>query len=160
MEETTKIISFQFNIFNLFEKLDLERTIKSEVSQLLRELRGLNLVNLRGVATNTANIVLDQVESLQRNILALADKALASSTPGSVINEAFLNLKQGLGRALINFQNKTEADILQFIRDTMASLQIRNLRGDRVESLYVEARDRITNRINQIVSMISRTLKF
>jgi hypothetical protein len=114
---------------------------------------------LKGIVNNATNLILNQVESLQKNAIILADKALASSTPGSVINEAFLNLKQELVRAVIDFQSKSESGILQLIRNSLV-FHTGKLTGNKIEHLYMEAGEIITSRINQITYVVNRALNF
>ena len=116
-------------------------------------------MNLKGIVNNATNLILNQAEFLQRNAITLADKALASSTPGSVINEAFLNLKQELVRAVINFQKESERGITQLIRNSFV-FHTGKLRGLTIDWLLSEIREDITSRIYQIVCVVNRTLNF
>lgn len=153
-----KILSLQLNILNIVERRRLERAIRSQANQLARELRGLNISNLHGLTTNVINGVLDRVGNVLDQASSLANRALASETPGNVINNALLELKVNLGSRLQQFQRSTERDLQRYVRDTLNSLNIRNLRGSNVNELLQSAQNRIQARVGEISSLVSRVL--
>lgn len=151
-----KILSLQGSVLSNTQRNRLEREVRNQANQLVRDLRALNITNLHGVASQVTNYLLDQIETLQNNTISLADRALESPTPGNVLNDAFLNFKAGLGRSIINFKRRAERAIIKFIRDTLQSLNIRNIRGASIQDVLESARARVTARLNEINSLITR----
>jgi hypothetical protein len=153
-----KILSLQSNALSANERRRLESSIRSQANQLARELRGLNISNLHGLTTNVINGVLDRVEGVLDQASSLANRALASETPGNVINNALLELKVNLGRRIQQFQRNTERDLQRFVRDTLNSLNIRSIRGNNLNEVLQSAQTRIQARVGEIVSLVNRVL--
>jgi hypothetical protein len=156
LTDLRRVLNLQGPRDNTAQRRRLEREIRTQVQRLIQELEGLNIDRLQTIAKSAVSLTFDRLQSLQQRVLDVSRRALEHHQPGTVLSEELLQLREGLGQSLVDFQKSLESGLIRLVRDLLRSSRIRGVYGNSVELLVESITERVTDRVDTITDIFRR----
>ncbi len=137
-------------------RVRLEGRIRAQVRRLIQELEGLNIDRLEAITNSAVNFTFDKLHQLQDRVLNVSRRALESHQPGSVLADELVELRQGLGQSLVDFQKGLESGLVRLVRDLLRRSRVRGIYGNSFEVIAESIASRVEERVEDIIDLFHR----